>query len=47
MSTASQTRINSSMAIRTRQLKIERRLQVYDSISFKGGSLKEIWKIQK
>lgn len=47
MSTASQTRINSSMPIRTRQLKIEQRLQVYDTISFNVGSLKEIWKIEK
>lgn len=47
MSTASQTRMNSSMAISTRQLKTEQRLQVYDAISFKSGSLTEIWKIQK
>ena len=43
MSTANQIRINSSLAIRTCQLKI----QVYDAISFKGGSLTKIWKIQK
>ena len=35
------------MAIHTPELKIEQRLQVYDAISFKGGSLKEIWKMQK
>lgn len=42
MSTASQVRINSSLAIRTRRLKIEQRLQVYDAISVKGGSLTDL-----
>ena len=46
MSAASQTRINSSIAICTRQLEIERRLQVYDAISFKADRWKKSGKFK-